>query len=170
MRNVSLSSPLTGFVWKQCLVPTPSQDTAKHCPQPGVEQQSQGSHPESCLPTTSSHFGGKTVLILSLSLLLLQNRSPQPIYNLQAPLFLPKLTLLISNTIHNPLDFVPEMPENKATKSGFRGLGSTWHRTHAYKNFSPPHLQIFLETNTKLVFSSSLELRNTRTRLILLLD
>lgn len=50
------------------------------------------------------------------------------------------LSSLISNTIHNPLDFVPEMPENKATESGFRGLGSTWHRTQAYKNFSPPHL------------------------------
>lgn len=108
--------------------------------QPGVEWQSQGSHPESCLPATSSHLGDKTGLIPSLFLLLSQNKCPQPIYSLQPPLFLPKLTLLVSNTTHNSLDFVPEISENKATESRFRSLGSSsWHRTRAYENFSPPH-------------------------------
>lgn len=123
MRNLSLSSPLTGFVWKQCPVPLLPRiwpnTVRRGLPIAGLGPvlSSRARAPiQSPASQARPAILGAKLFIPSLSPFTPEQVSIAYIQPTITSLFLPKLTVLF-NTTHNPLDFVPEISENKSHKS-----------------------------------------------------
>lgn len=167
MRNLSLSWPLTGL-WGSRPRPIPSQNKGQHHregpvrSQPGGEWQGPGSYPESSLLSTSSHSRDKTihtVLIPSLSAFPSEKVPTAYVWPIRGKASSSLTSLFSFLTQHTiPLTSCLKYQKTKPQKSGFGGLGSSsWPRKWACKNFSPPHVQIYLERNTKFAFAPSPE-------------